>query len=161
MNIPDSGYSSEVIRVTKVFSFEMAHALFNYDGPCKNIHGHSYVLEVTILGNPFLSKGHPKDGLVIDFSDLKKIVQKEIIDQMDHALVLNEYSPDKLTENLSAGYEKVIVFPFQPSCENLLIHFKNKLSGLFGGKCKLVALKLRETKGSWAEWFFQDNIPVT
>ena len=64
------------IRVTKEFPFEMAHVLWNYDGPCKNVHGHSYRLFVTLSGFPTDNKDNPKNGMVIDFSDLKSIVKK-------------------------------------------------------------------------------------
>lgn len=150
-------YSDDNIRVTKRFSFEMAHALLNYDGPCKNIHGHSYVLEVTLLGNPLIAIGDPKDGLVIDFTDIKAVVQKEIIDNVDHALLINKYSPEKISKHLFRHYDKVIALPYQPSCENLLIDFKNRLTDLFKGKQKLISLKLKETKSSWAEWHLSDN----
>ncbi len=67
---------SQLIRVTKEFPFEMAHVLWNYDGPCKNVHGHSYRLFVTLSGYPSDDPLNPKNGMVIDFSDLKKIVKK-------------------------------------------------------------------------------------
>lgn len=157
MKAPKPKYAEENIRVTKRFNFEMAHALLNYEGPCKNIHGHSYVLEITILGKPILSKSHPNDGLVIDFTDIKNIVQKEIIDHVDHALVINNQSPEKITKHLFKQYEKVITVPYQPTCENLLIDFKNRLVPLFKGNHKLAAVKLKETKSSWAEWRLNDN----
>ena len=77
------------IRLTKEFGFEMSHALNNYDGLCSNIHGHSYKLFVTIKGEPIGDRNSPKYGMVMDFGDLKRIVQSKIIDVYDHALVLN------------------------------------------------------------------------
>jgi len=76
------------IRVTKEFNFEMAHALYNYEGPCRNIHGHSYRLFVTVKGTPIKDVKHPENGMVIDFSKLKKIVKENIINIFDHSLVL-------------------------------------------------------------------------
>ena len=61
------------VRVTKEFTFEMAHALWNYDGACKNIHGHSYHLFISIIGEPLQDEDNPKFGMVIDFKDLKLI----------------------------------------------------------------------------------------
>ena len=81
------------IRVTKKFKFETGHALYGHDGKCKNIHGHSYQLEVTVQGKPIADKNNPKYGMVIDFSDLKEIVKKEIVDEFDHATVFNGNSP--------------------------------------------------------------------
>ena len=70
----------QLIRITKEFKFEMAHALMGYDGLCRNIHGHSYGLNVTVAGYPIDEEGHPKLGMVMDFGDLKKIVRKAIVD---------------------------------------------------------------------------------
>ena len=67
----------------------MAHALYGYDGLCKNIHGHSYRLWVTVIGNVLDDSKSVKNGMVLDFSLLKKIVKPEIVDKFDHSLVLN------------------------------------------------------------------------
>ena len=75
------------IRVTKEFNFEIAHALWNYDGPCANIHGHSYKMFVTVIGEPIENGNDPKNGMVIDFGDLKTIVNEQVVHPMDHAIV--------------------------------------------------------------------------
>ena len=89
-----------MIRLTKIFNFEMAHALYGYDGPCKNIHGHSDKLSVTIIGIPIKDSKSPKIGMVADFSDIKKVVGETIIQLLDHALVLNESTDTSITNNL-------------------------------------------------------------
>ena len=66
------------IRITKQFTFETGHALYGYDGKCKNVHGHSYKLSVTVIGKPITDTSNVKFGMVIDFSDLKKIIKEEI-----------------------------------------------------------------------------------
>ena len=81
------------IRVTKEFSFETGHALYGYDGKCKNVHGHSYKLAVTVIGTPVSEKNAVKLGMVIDFGDLKKIVKEEVVDVFDHATVFNKNTP--------------------------------------------------------------------
>ena len=75
------------IRITKQFSFETGHALYGYDGKCKNVHGHSYKLSVTVIGKPIADKNNVKYGMVIDFSDLKQIVKEDIVNVFDHATV--------------------------------------------------------------------------
>ena len=72
------------IRLTKEFSFEAAHALDGYDGPCREIHGHSYRLFVTVKGRPSTTEGDPKCGMVLDFGVLKRIVHEEIVARFDH-----------------------------------------------------------------------------
>ena len=81
------------IRITKKFNFETGHALYGYDGKCKNVHGHSYKLEVTVSGKPITDASNVKFGMVIDFGDLKKIVKEEIVDLFDHATVFNKNTP--------------------------------------------------------------------
>lgn len=136
----------------------MAHALWEYDGPCRNIHGHSYKLFVTLLGKPMENKGHPKDGMVFDFSDLKKLVDQHILSEFDHALVLSDQEDIHLVEALSNRYERIVIFPVQPSCENLLLHFRDILRRQLPQDLKLVALRLDETINSYAEWRLEDEV---
>ena len=146
-----------MIRLTKIFHYEMAHALYGYDGPCKNIHGHSYELEVSIGGNPLDDASHPKHGMVMDFSDLKKIVKEQIVDRLDHALLLNGNSPHKNIPELDTNFEKVIFVDYQPTCENMLMDFVNRISLLLPEHVKLISLKLKETPTSYAEWHSIDQ----
>lgn len=145
------------VRVTKQFNFEMAHALYGYDGPCKNIHGHTYHLKVTVAGFPIEDDTASKNGMVIDFGNLKKIVMEQIISMYDHALVLNQDAPYVKNDLLSSEFEKVFTVPFQPTCENLMLMFLNKIRPLFPSETELVAIELRETPTSYAEWRTEDN----
>jgi 6-pyruvoyltetrahydropterin/6-carboxytetrahydropterin synthase len=147
-----------MIRLTKIFHFEMAHALYGYDGPCKNIHGHSYELEVTIAGKPLNDPSHPKHGMVMDFSELKKIVGEQIVDRLDHALLLNGNSPHRNIPELDANFGNVVFVDYQPTCENMLIDFVNRIQSLLPSYVKLVTLRLKETPNSYAEWQSADQI---
>ena len=144
------------VRVTKVFRFEMAHALDGYEGLCKNIHGHSYVFSVTVLGEPMQEEGNPENGLVVDFGDLKKIVNENVVNHFDHALILKETSPflKSLDKTLN---ERLITTPYQPSCENLLLHFIEIIRPLFPNNLQLVSARLNETQNSYAEWLLSDQ----
>jgi 6-pyruvoyltetrahydropterin/6-carboxytetrahydropterin synthase len=145
------------IRLTRLFTFEAAHALQNYKGGCRNIHGHSYRLEVTIIGTPIVSETHPNDGMVMDFKELKKLVQETIIDPIDHALLLREDAPLELVEVLRHLNHKLVLTPFQPTCENMLIDFKQRIRHLLPNYVELHSLKLWETEKSFAEWYASDN----
>ena len=140
------------INVTKIFTFEMAHALFDYDGDCRNIHGHSYKLHVSIIGKPLQQPGHPKDGMVIDFKQLKEIVKKEVILPYDHALVLNERSSPEFIASLKKIHQRLILKPFQPTCENLLLEFVQKIQPELPEEVELSGMKLYETASSFSEW---------
>ena len=144
-----------MVRITKEFKFEMAHALHGYDGLCKNIHGHSYKLCVTVKGKIKNDKGNPKDGMVLDFDVLKSIVKPEIINKYDHSLVLNANSPHSEID-LSA-FEKVFFLPFQPTSENLVTDFALKIKSKLPQEIELYKVVLSETATSFAEWNSKDN----
>ena len=146
------------IRITKQFSFETGHALFGYDGKCKNVHGHSYKLSVTVIGTPIDDRSNVKFGMVIDFTDLKKIVKEEIVDNFDHATVFNGTTPHKeLALELSSRGHHVILVDYQPTSENMVIDFASKIKSRLPDNIKLFSLKLQETDTSFAEWFASDN----
>lgn len=140
------------VRVTKVFDFEMAHALWGYDGKCSNIHGHSYRLTVSVEGEVLQKAGHPKDGMVVDFADLKAIVKREVVDVYDHALVINKQTPEELILALQRHYAKVYVTDWQPTCENLLLEYVRRIRQHLPPQLELRYAKLRETATSYAEW---------
>ena len=121
-----------MIRVTKIFTFETAHILYGYDGKCKNIHGHSYKLFVTIKGKPIDDINNEKNGMVLDFGDLKAIVKEEIVDEWDHGLMVNALSPHKdLGKELEQKGHKVIYCDYQPTCENMLYEIADKIKKNF------------------------------
>lgn len=144
-----------IIRVTKEFRFEMAHSLTNYDGKCRHIHGHSYVFKITVAGQPVSDENNPKLGMVIDFVDLKKVVNDNIIERFDHALVISEKA--KLAAELKQEYQKVETVNYQPTCENLIVHFAEILKPVLPANISLHHLQLSETATSFAEWFATDN----
>lgn len=145
------------IRVTKQFSFEMSHALLNYDGLCRNIHGHSYKLQITVFGEPLRDSESPKDGMVIDFSTLKKMVQQQIISKLDHSLMINEKAPLEKLNELGEMYERHHVVPFQPTSENMVVFIADKVKPLLAEHLMLFSVRLYETSNSFAEWFAEDN----
>ena len=133
----------------------MAHALHGYDGLCKNIHGHSYKLWVTIRAKVRQEKAHKKDGMVMDFDVLKSIVKPDIIDKYDHSLVLNANSPH--AEIDFSAFEKVFFLPYQPTSENLVMDFALKIKSKLPEGIELYKVVISETATSFAEWNCEDN----
>ncbi|WP_319500003.1 6-carboxytetrahydropterin synthase [uncultured Draconibacterium sp.] len=145
------------IRVTKKFHFEMGHVLHNYDGLCRNIHGHTYNMEVTLLGEIREEKGHPKDGMVVDFGKLKKLVKDKIVNVYDHSLVVSQIYADKNQEHLLKATERLIVHDFQPTSENMCVYVAGVLQQELPEDVSLYSIRLYETATSYAEWFAEDN----
>ncbi|MDU8884752.1 6-carboxytetrahydropterin synthase [Yeosuana sp. MJ-SS3] len=148
----------KIIRITKLFSFETGHALFGYDGKCRNVHGHSYKLSVTVIGHPIQDNTNVKFGMVIDFSDLKKIVKEEIVEVFDHATVFNKNTPHvELAKELEERGHNVLLVDYQPTSEMMVIDFSEKIKKRLPDNIKLHSLKLQETETSFAEWYASDN----
>ena len=146
------------IRITKQFSFETGHALYGHDGKCKNIHGHSYRLNVTLFGTPIMDESSPKFGMIMDFSDLKKIVKETIVNPFDHSTIFNKNTPhSKLAKDLKSSGHKVVLVNYQPTSEMLVIDFAERIKKRLPANVRLHALKLRETASCYAEWYASDN----
>jgi len=145
------------IRITKAYKFDMAHALPGHDGLCSNIHGHSYELLVTLIGEPIDDAGSPKYGMVIDFKDLKKIIKGLIVDELDHTLVIRKDAQEDLIKVLKKNYERIILVDYQPTSENMIIDFAQRIQAALPATVKLHHLKLWETVTSYTEWFASDN----
>ncbi|OYU96419.1 MAG: hypothetical protein CFE21_08465 [Bacteroidetes bacterium B1(2017)] len=134
-----------MLSVTKQFRFEAAHAILNYDGLCKNIHGHSYILHVTIGG-----KKDPETQMVIDFKLVKKWVDETFLTHVDHALILNHNNPE--ISALESYVGKKYFINGEPTAENLLETIAELLLPKLPSNTKLLKLKLYETESSYAEW---------
>lgn len=145
------------IRLTKIFNFEMAHALPGYDGLCRHIHGHSFRLEVTVRGEPLRQPGNPKDGMVVDFKDLKTIVHEAFVKNFDHALVLPDSVSAAALGSLEANFGNVLMLSFQPTCENLIAICVERLRPAMPPSAELWSVKLSETTTSFAEWCAADG----
>lgn len=147
-----------MIRLTKEFSFESAHALWGYDGKCREIHGHSYRLFVTIKGEPIADEQSPKLGMVMDFGELKAIVAREITDRLDHSFVMRRTEQaEALAAAMGSQFTNVVLVDYQPTCENMLIDFAARLKAALPDGVTLHSLRLHETATSFAEWYSDEN----
>ncbi len=135
----------------------MAHALKDYDGCCRNLHGHSYKLFVTVKGIPEIDPASPKQGMVMDFGDLKTIVKEEIIEKLDHAVLLNKEADTQYLSEIDQLFDKTVLVSYQPTTENMLLDFAEKIKKRLPGHVTLVKMLLRETVTSYAEWYAGDN----
>lgn len=146
-----------VVRITKEFRFEMAHALWNYDGPCRNVHGHSYILYVTFYGEPVNDPSDPHNGMIIDFGDLKKIVEENVVDRFDHSLMVADFGPKNKILDYQRLFDNIIISDYQPTCENLVTDIARIISSKTPAGLSLHSIKLYETATSFAEWYASDN----
>lgn len=138
--------------LTKIFHFEAAHALVGYDGKCRNIHGHSYELQVTVKGMPINESGNPKNGMVIDFHDLKRIVNEEVVERLDHSFIIGTNMPENFVESAKQNFDKIVCVAYQPTTENMLADFAERIKVKLPQNVELYSVRLQETRDSFAEW---------
>ena len=138
--------------LTKIFHFEAAHALNGYDGKCRNIHGHSYELRVMVKGMPLDEPGNPKNGMVIDFHDLKSIVNQEVVEKLDHSFIIGNNMPKDFVEITKQNFDKVVELPYQPTTENMLADFAQRIKSRLPQHVELYSVTLQETRDNIAEW---------
>lgn len=147
--------SLPIVRITKKFEFELSHALTGYTGACRNIHGHTYKLSVTVAGKPVSDPADPMFGMVMDFARIKAIVKENVIDHLDHTLALNAKDAERFP-----GIDRitrVVYFPFAPTCEMILFHICNTILAHLPVQVTLQTVRLEETSTSYAEWHCEDN----
>ena len=136
----------------------MAHTLDGYDGACREIHGHSYRLFVTVRGVPCADEGSPKCGMVVDFGVLKSIVNRLVVDRLDHSLVIRRSERnEQILGVLNDRFGRVVEVDYQPTCENMISDFAARISAELPEGVELTALRLYETATSYAEWLAEDN----
>jgi 6-pyruvoyltetrahydropterin/6-carboxytetrahydropterin synthase len=139
-----------MISITKIFRFEAAHAIHHYPGSCANIHGHSYELHVTVRAK------QPSDdflkglGILIDFKELKALVQQHAIKKLDHKLILSKAYLAEVKPTLTE--EELVVFEVEPTAENFLIYLRDQIGTHLPETVQLTSLTLWETRDSYAEW---------
>lgn len=136
-------------KIAKEFSFDMAHMLDGHDGKCQNLHGHTYKLQVEVTGE--LVESGAKSGMVIDFSDLKAVVKREILDKMDHAFIFDSTSEREcqVAELLTSLNSKNFGIPMRTTAENMTKYMFDRLqeAGL-----PVSLIRLWETPTSYCEY---------
>ncbi len=142
------------VSVTKEFNFEAAHALDNYDGKCCDIHGHSYHLEITVLGVPKTDPSLSDCGMVIDFSEVKSILKQKVLPLFDHRLILRN---DSRFKGIEIKNQRVRYVDYQPTCEMMLLDIVHLIKDDFSHGIELTKVVLRETATSFATWLKEDN----
>lgn len=140
-----------MLQLTKIFKFETAHAIHGYEGLCKNIHGHSYELHVTVRSKELTNDAYiSQPGFLVDFKDLKAIVKTHIVDHFDHSLILSKAYIAAHPE--LATLENIDIWDVEPSAENILLYIMAQLKDRFPEHIYIHNLKIYETSTSYAEW---------
>jgi 6-pyruvoyltetrahydropterin/6-carboxytetrahydropterin synthase len=147
-----------MISITKEFSWDMAHMLAGHTGLCKNVHGHTYKMQVEVgsYTGEVIKDADSSESMVIDFKDLKNIIREKIVKPVDHAFMYWNKSPDPLehqiAELLKINNRKVVGVEYRPTAEEMALNFYETLMIEFEKyNIKVLSVKIWETKTSFAE----------
>ncbi|MBK6263999.1 6-carboxytetrahydropterin synthase [Marivirga sp. S37H4] len=134
-----------MLSITKEFRFEAAHRISNHGGDCKNLHGHSYILYVTVS-----AEEPDEQDMLIDFKLLKSIVKEQVLNHFDHVLILKRNKPNEALQALTD--QKICWFEHEPTVERMLLFIRDALIHALPTTVQLYKLKLYETASSFGEW---------
>ena len=136
---------------------DTGHRVPNHKSKCKHIHGHRYRWEAELEGDVVTEKGVSDEGMLMDFSDLSRILEENIHDVIDHAFVVFEGDEDaRAALSMMGEAHKTLVVPFVPTAENLarwaFEQIDPHIISSYGNSLRLRAFHVRETPKSWASW---------
>ena len=143
------------MQITTRLEFDSGHRIPNHKSQCRNLHGHRYVLEITLSGDIIKQENASENGMVMDFSDVKAIAKESVVNVWDHAFLVYKNDTEVLSFLNSLPDHKTVVFPTVPTAENMALEafkiLKSKYHDTYGNHLKLEKVRLYETPNSWAD----------
>lgn len=143
------------MQITTRLEFDAGHRIPNHKSQCRNLHGHRYALEITLSGDIINASNASENGMVMDFSDVKRIARECVIDVWDHAFLV--FKDDRVVLDFlnTLPNHKTVIFPSVPTAENMATEafriLKSQYKDTFGNHLTLERVRLYETPNSWAD----------
>lgn len=144
-----------MLTITRKLEFDAGHRIPDHKSQCRNLHGHRYTLEITLVGDIIRDEGSSDQGMIMDFSDVKALAKQHLVDVWDHAFLV--YAKDEKVKDFlhSLPGHKTVVIDSIPTVENLAQTAFNILKPAYhdryGTGLRLHKLVLHETPNCWAE----------
>lgn len=143
------------MQITTRLEFDAGHRIPNHKSQCRNLHGHRYALEITLSGDIISASDVSENGMVMDFSDVKKIARESVVDVWDHAFLVFKEDNVILDFLNTLPNHKTVIFPNVPTAENMAAEafkiLKNQYKDTYGNHLTLERVRLYETPNSWAD----------
>ena len=143
------------MRITRRLEFDAGHRIPNHASQCRHLHGHRYAIEITLVGDIVQTAGAADEGMVMDFSEVKRIAQQVVVEPWDHAFLV--YAGDRVVVDFLAALpgHKTVVLPVVPTAENLAAEAFRLLDAAYrdsyGTQLRLEQVRLYETPNNWAD----------
>lgn len=143
------------MQITTRLEFDAGHRIPDHKSQCRNLHGHRYAIEITLSGDIIQQDHASENGMVMDFSDVKKIVRETVVDVWDHAFIVYEGDQVVLDFLSSLPNHKTVIFPTIPTAENMASEafrlLKAQYKDVYGNHLTLERVRLYETPNSWTD----------
>lgn len=143
------------MQITTRLEFDAGHRIPSHKSQCRNLHGHRYTLEITLSGDIVTQNNVSETGMVMDFSDVKRIARESVVDIWDHAFLVFREDTVVLDFLNSLPNHKTVVFPTVPTAENMAAQafkiLRDQYKDTYGNHLKLERVRLYETPNSWAD----------
>ena len=149
--------------ITRRIEFDAGHRIPNHASQCRHLHGHRYAIEITLSGEIIRTEGSSEEGMVMDFSEVKRIANAVIVDHWDHAFLV--YRGDRAVVDFLASLpgHKTVLLPVVPTAENLAAEAFRLLDAAYldtyGNLLRLRQVRLYETPNNWADAVRQRSTP--
>lgn len=143
------------MQITTRLEFDAGHRIPSHKSQCRNLHGHRYAIEITLSGDIIRQEGVSENGMVMDFSDVKAIARRAVVDVWDHAFLV--YKDDAVILNFlnTLPAHKTVVMDTVPTAENMAAEafkiLRAEYHDTYGNHLKLERVRLYETPNSWAD----------
>ncbi|QID18086.1 6-carboxytetrahydropterin synthase QueD [Nitrogeniibacter mangrovi] len=143
------------MRITRRLEFDAGHRIPDHASQCKHLHGHRYVIEITLAGEIIQAAGNPANGMVMDFGDIKQIAKRHLVDLWDHAFLAYRGDTPVVDFLATLPDHKTVLLDVVPTAENLALaafrildpHYRDT----FGNHLQLTQVRLFETPNCWAD----------
>jgi len=143
------------MEITTRLEFDAGHRIPDHKSQCRNLHGHRYAIEITLSGDIIQQENSSENGMVMDFSDVKRIAREAIVDVWDHAFLVYQHDTPVVEFLSSMPNHKTVIFPTIPTAENMASEafriLKSEYKDTYGNHLKLVRVRLYETPNSWTD----------
>jgi 6-pyruvoyltetrahydropterin/6-carboxytetrahydropterin synthase len=143
------------MEITTRLEFDAGHRIPSHKSQCRNLHGHRYAIEITISGDIIKQEGISENGMVMDFSDVKAIARRAVVDVWDHAFLVYQHDTTVLDFLNSLPNHKTVVMATVPTAENMAAEafriLKAEYHDTYGNHLKLERVRLYETPNSWVD----------
>ncbi len=148
-------FKVKLMHITTRLEFDAGHRIPHHKSQCKNLHGHRYAIEITLSGDIIMQENISENGMVMDFSEVKAIAKKAVVEVWDHAFLVYQHDTEILNFLNTLPQHKTVVFSTVPTAENMAKEafkiLKNQYHDTYGNHLKLEKVRLYETPNNWAD----------